>query len=170
MEKSAWLVLTVVTLAAAIAAQWRPIALRVGRLTLGIYYLAAGALVHAVYLATGMTYADFADSAHVAFVRDTWRSVVAPRQLFFIGLLVLFEATVGVLVLLGGRWAAAGMTGILAMHAGLLLFGWIYTVFSAVMLVTVGLLLRAQLRSDRAPTGQAASTPPGDMTRSTAAV
>jgi hypothetical protein len=33
---------------------------------------------------------------------------------------------------------------------GLLLFGWIYTVFSAVMLVTVGLLLRAQLRADRA--------------------
>jgi len=41
------------------------------------------------------------------------------------------------------------MAGILAMHAGLLMFGWIYTVFSAVMLVTVGLLLRAQLRVDR---------------------
>jgi hypothetical protein len=150
MEKIAWLVLTLVTLVAAIAAQWRPPALRVGRVTLGVYYVAAGALVHAVYLATGESYATFADNAHVAFVRDTWRSLVAPHYVFFIGLLVLFEATVGVLVLVGGRWAELGMTGILAMHTGLLLFGWIYSVFSTVLLVTVGLLLRAQLRADRA--------------------
>jgi hypothetical protein len=44
-----------------------------------------------------------------------------------------------------------GIAGILAMHAGLLLFGWIYTVFSAVILVTVGLLLRAQWHADRGP-------------------
>ena len=150
MEKIAWLVLTLVTLVAAVAAQWRPAALRVGRVTLGIYYVAAGALVHAVYLATGQTYATIADAAHVSFVRDTWRSLVAPHQMVFIGLLVLFEATVGVLVLVGGRWAELGMAGILAMHACLLLFGWVYTVLSTVMLVAVGLLLRAQLRADRA--------------------
>ena len=149
MEKVAWLVLTVVTLVAAISARWRPRALIVGRVTLGIYYVAAGALVNAVYLATGQTYATFADAAHVSFVRDTWRSLVAPHQVLFIGLLVVVEATMGVLVLLGGRWAELGMAGILAMHAGLLMFGWIYTVFSAVMLVTVGLLLRAQLLADR---------------------
>jgi hypothetical protein len=63
MEKVAWLVLTVVTLVAAISAQWRPRALIVGRVTLGIYYVAAGALVNAVYLATGQTYATFADAA-----------------------------------------------------------------------------------------------------------
>jgi hypothetical protein len=53
------------------------------------------------------------------------------------------------------------MVGILGMHAGLLLFGWIYTVFSTVMLITVGLLLRAQLASGRsrqtAPLHQLAS-------------
>jgi hypothetical protein len=155
MEKIAWLILTVVTLAAAITAQRRPRALPVGRVTLGIYYVFAGALVHLMYLVTGQSYAAFADAAHVAFVRDTWRSLVAPHQVLFIGLLVVFEATVGVLVLSGGRRAEFGMVGILAMHAGLLLFGWIYTVFSAVMLVTVGLLLRAQLRS-----GRTSRTPP----------
>jgi hypothetical protein len=149
MEKIAWLVLTVVTVVAAITAQRTPRALAVGRLALAVYYLLAGALVHILYLAVGQTYATFADSAHVAFVRDTWRSIVAPNQLFFIGLLVVFEATVGVLVLLGGRPAELGMAAIVGMHAGLLLFGWVYTAFSGVMLVTVGLLLRAQVRADR---------------------
>src|SRR5919199_3404226 len=109
MEKIAWLVLTVITLVAAVAAQWRPRAQRVGRLTLGVYYVLAGALVHLWYLVAGSSYAAIADDAHVAFVRDTWRAVVAPHQVFFIGLLVAFEATVGVLVLLGGRSAELGM-------------------------------------------------------------
>jgi hypothetical protein len=151
MEKIAWLVLTVVTLGAAITAQWSPKALPVGRVSLGIYYVVAGALVHVMYLITGQSYATIADGAHLALVRNAWRSLVAPHQLLFIGLLVVFEATVGVLVLSGGRRAELGMVGILAMHAALLLFGWIYTVLSAVMLVAVGLLLRAQLRSHRSP-------------------
>jgi hypothetical protein len=151
MEKIAWLVLTLVTLAGAIAAQWRPRALTVGRVALGIYYVFAGAMVNVIYLATGSTFADFADSAHVSFVRDTWRSLVAPHYLFFIGLLIVFEATVGFMVLAGGRWAELGMVGILGMQACLLLFGWLTTVPATVMLVAVGLLLRAQLRSDRTP-------------------
>ena len=150
MEKIAWLVLTVVTLGAAVAAQWRPGALRVGRVALGIYYVLAGALVNLSYLITGASYASFADSAHAPFVRDTWHSLVAPHQAFFIGLLVAFEATVGVLVLMGGRAAELGMAGILAMQACLLLFGWVLTILAGVMLVAVALLLRAQRRSDRA--------------------
>jgi hypothetical protein len=108
MEKIAWLLLTVVTLVAAIVAQRNPRALLVGRVALGIYYVFAGAMVHVIYLATGATYETFADSAHVSFVRDTWRSLVAPHQLFFIGLLVVVEATMGALVLIGvvGRSSA----------------------------------------------------------------
>lgn len=149
MEKIAWLVLTVVTLIAAVAAQWRPAALRVGRVALGTYYVAAGALVNLAYLVTGTSYASFADSAHSPLVSDAWRSVVAPHQAFFIGLLIAFEATAGVLVLMGGRAAELGMAGILAMQGCLLLFGWVLTIFATVMLVAVGLLLRAQWRSDR---------------------
>ena len=149
MEKIAWLVLTVITLVAAIAAQRRPRALTIGRVALGIYYVFAGALVNLAYLARGETYASFADAAHFAFVRDTWRAVVAPHYLFYIGLLVIFEATMGVLVLSGGRRAELGMVGILGMQAGLLLFGWVITVLAAVMLVAVGLLFRAQRRHDK---------------------
>ena len=57
--------------------------------------------MHAIYLATGASYATFADAAHVAFVRTAWHSIVAPHQTIFIGLLILFEAVVGVLVLMG---------------------------------------------------------------------
>jgi hypothetical protein len=151
MDKVAWLVLTVVTLVAAIAAQRSPRALVVGRVALGVYYVFAGALVNLIYLATGTTFATFADSAHVSFVRDTWHSLVAPHEPFFIGLLIAFEATMGVLVLVGGRSAELGMVGILAMQACLFLFGWVLTVLAAVMVVAVGLLLRAQRRSDRTP-------------------
>jgi hypothetical protein len=41
------------------------------------------------------------------------------------------------------------MLGILGMQAGLLLFGWVTSVSAAVMLVAVGLLLRAQRRHDK---------------------
>jgi hypothetical protein len=149
MEKIAWLVLGIVTLVAGIVAQWRPRALPVGRLALGVFYVLAGALVHGIYLAAGASYAAFADAAHVPFVRTAWHSLVAPNQMFFIGLLIVFEAVVGVLVLMGGRKAQLGMVGILAMQACLLLFGWVLTGFAAVMLVAVGLLLRAQVHHDR---------------------
>jgi hypothetical protein len=102
MEKIAWLVLTLVTLVAAIAAQRRPRALTIGRVALGIYYVFAGALVHLLYLVRGDTYASFAEAAHFSFVRNAWRAVVAPQYLFFIGLLVVFEATIRLLVLSGG--------------------------------------------------------------------
>jgi hypothetical protein len=164
MEKIAWLVLGIATLVSAIVAQRRPAALPVGRLFLGVFYVFAGAVVHAIYLATGASYATFADAAHVAFVRTTWHEVVAPHQEFFIGLLILFEAVVGVLILMGGRRAQLGLLGILGMQACLLLFGWVLTGFATVMLIAVGLLLRAQLRHDRgaAVTGQGGLRDRGD--------
>ena len=79
MEKIAWLILDLVTFVSAIVAQWRPTALRVGRLALGVFYIVAGAVVHAIYLATGASYATFADAAHVTFVRTAWHATVAPH-------------------------------------------------------------------------------------------
>jgi hypothetical protein len=72
--------------------------------------------------------------------------------------LILFEAVVGVLMLVDGRRAQLGMLGILGMQACLLLFGWVLTAFGTVMLPAVGLLLRAQLRHDR---GRTATGPRG---------
>ena len=39
-----------------------------------------------------------------------------------------------------------GLAGAIGMHLGLLVFGWVLTIWGVVMLVTFGLLLRAQRR------------------------
>jgi hypothetical protein len=64
--------------------------------------LLGGAVFNAVNLALGGDYAGFADQAHFGWVTTAWRAVVAPK-LLFIGLLVAFEAVVGVLILSRGR-------------------------------------------------------------------
>ena len=65
--------------------------------------LLGGAVFNAVNLALGGDYAGFADQAHFGWVTTALRAVVAPNQLLFIGLLVAFEAVVGVLILSRGR-------------------------------------------------------------------
>jgi hypothetical protein len=151
MVQIAWLVLGGTAFIASLYAGRDRRALYVARAALGVLYIAAGALVHAAYLIRGASYADFADSAHFAFVRDTWASVVVPETGLFIGLLTIFEATVGVLILAGGRWTQVGLWGALVMHVGLLGFGWIITVWATVMVVTITLLLRAELNPPATP-------------------
>ncbi|MFL6069774.1 MAG: hypothetical protein ACJ72Y_00640 [Actinomycetes bacterium] len=158
MEPVLWLVLGLTTITCGFLASGRPRALQVGRTALGLLMLVGGAVVNGYYLATGVDYGDFADQSMLSFVTNTWRSVVAPHQGAFIGLLIVFEAVVGVLVLLGGRAAAVGMIGILGFHVGLMSFGWVFWVWSVPMLVGVTLLLRAQL-IDLRQTRPAASFP-----------
>ncbi len=69
---------------------------------------------------------------------------MAPNQLFFIGLLAVFEAIVGVLVVSGGRRTQLGYMGVIAFYLALWLFGWIETVWCIVMLPPMLLLLRAE--------------------------
>ena len=103
--------------------------------------------MNAVFLATGEDYADFAKGSYLAFVRDTWHSLVVPNHDLFISLLVLFELTVGVLVLSGGRRAEMGIVGAIGFHVALLSFGWGFYLWSIPMLVAFVRLFRAQRRS-----------------------
>jgi len=151
VEKILWLVLGGVTFVAALRARRSTKALQVARVALGLLYIGAGALVNAAYLATGTDYSNFADSAHLTFVRDTWQSVVAPNQGVFITLLVIFEAVIGVLILSGGHRTQAGLWGALSMHVALLLFGWVLSVWSIVMLIALVLLLRAERHQPPTP-------------------
>jgi hypothetical protein len=151
MVQIAWLILGGTAFVASLLAGRNRRALFVARAALGILYLGAGALVHAMNLLGGVSYADFANAAHFAFVRDTWASVVVPETGLFIGLLTIFEATVGVLILTGDRWTQVGLWGALVMHVGLLAFGWVITVWSILMLVTFTLLLRAEQNPPAAP-------------------
>ena len=76
-----------------------------------------------------------------------WRAIVAPNQYPFIGLLVAFEAVVGVLILSGGRKTQLGLIGAIGFHLALWLFGWFVTVYVLIMLAALVLLLRAEWRA-----------------------
>lgn len=73
-----------------------------------------------------------------------WRAVVAPNQYLFIGLLVAFEAIVGVLILSGGRRTQVGLLGAIGFHLALWLFGWGVTIYVLIMLPALVLLFRAE--------------------------
>lgn len=145
MEKIAWLVLGGVTLVAALRAGSSRRAMYVGRGALAVLFIVFGALVNAIYLAASPEYyTSFADGSPFPFVTDTWGSLVLPRLSFFIILLVIFEATMGVLILCGGRWTQAGLIGLIGFHVGQLAFGGVLWPWAAVMLTALVLLLRAE--------------------------
>jgi hypothetical protein len=146
MEKVMWLVLGGVTFVAALRASRSRRAMYVGRVALGVLFIAFGAVVNAVYRATGMDYTAFADAAQVPFVRNTWHSLVAPHQAVFITLLIVFEAVAGALVLSGGRRTQLGLLALIGFHVGLLLFGWAFWLWAVPMLFALVLLLRAERR------------------------
>jgi hypothetical protein len=131
---------------ASVLAIWRPRARYIGRVAVGVLMLLGGAAFNAVNLALG-DYAGFADQAHFGWVTAAWRTVVAPNQYLFIGLLVAFEAVVGVLILSGGRRTQLGLVGAIGFHLALWLFGWFVTVYSLIMLPALALLLRAERRA-----------------------
>ncbi|EWT02212.1 hypothetical protein N865_00320 [Intrasporangium oryzae NRRL B-24470] len=147
-----WTACGVVTIVASLLAyrstRWR----HVGRAATAVLFLIGGALVHVINLVTGGDYTSFADPAHFQWVTDTWRDVVGPNQLLFIGLLIVFEATVGLLVISGGHRTQLGYLGVIAFYLALWLFGPIELVFVLVMLVPMVLLLRAERHAVMTPT------------------
>jgi hypothetical protein len=68
---------------------------------------------------------------------------VLPNQGFFISLLIIAEATAGVLVLSGGQWTQLGLITLIGFHLGQLAFGGVLWIWAPLMLVTL-VLLRAE--------------------------
>jgi hypothetical protein len=153
-----WLACGVVTLAAGILAGRSDRARHLGRAAVGVLFVLGGALVHVINLATGVDYAGFADPAHFAWVTDAWRAVVAPHPVLFIGLLILFETTVGVLAVSGGRRTRAGYVGVIGFYLALWLFGWFETVWCVAVLPPTVRLLRAERRPAGARERRAATS------------
>jgi hypothetical protein len=154
MEKVMWLVLGATVIVASLRADRSDRARLVARVSLGVLFLVFGALVNVVYLVNDWdSFAAFGEMSQFAFVRDTWDSLVVPNTGFFIGLLILGEATAGLLVLSGGRRLEVGLVLLLAFHVGLLFFGWWLWLYAVPMLGALTLLLRAERRhqQDLAP-------------------
>lgn len=146
-----WLACGVTTVIAAVLASRSRRWLYVGRAAVGVLFVFGGALMNAIELASGSDYAGFADPAHFAWVRNAWEAVVPPNAVFFIGLLVVFEATVGALILSGGRRTQLGYLGVIGFYLALWLFGWFQTAWVLLMLPLMVLLLRAERRAAIAP-------------------
>ena len=125
--------------------------LYLGRIAVGGLFLIGGALFNLISVVSGIDYADFADTAHFAWVTETWRAVVGPNQGLFIGLLVLFEATVGMLILSGARRTQLGYVGVIGFYLALWLLGGFQLIWAIAMLPFMVLLLRAERRAEEAP-------------------
>lgn len=128
-----WVGCAVAVGAAAIRSRRHPRALRAGRIAVGVLYLGAGAAVNAWFLLRGDDYAEFANGAAVAFVRDTWRDLVVPHHTVWISLLIVFEVGVGALALLGGKRMQLAYGAAIAFHVALLAFGWGFALWSLPM-------------------------------------
>lgn len=142
-----WVTCAAAVITAAVRSRRDPSALRFGRRAVALLYLGAGAAVNTFMLLGGDDYAKFADGAYVAFVRDTWHSVVVPHHVAWIGMLIAFELTVGVLALLGGWRTQLAYVAAIAFHVALLSFGWGFYLWSLPMIAALATLLRAERRA-----------------------
>jgi hypothetical protein len=114
----------------------------------GFFLMMAG--VHLGLVATDpQVYATFADRSELPFVRDAWHDVVMAAPVLWISLLLVGEAVLGTLLLVGGRAARWGWAGVIGFHLLLLPFGWWVWVWAVPALVWLVLLARL----DRLTTG-----------------
>ena len=150
-----WIVCGVATLVAGVMAtrgeRWRYL----GRVAVGVLFLVGGATFNFITLVFGEGYEEFADDAHFGWVTEAWGSIVTPNQGLFIGLLIAFEAIVGLLILSGGRRTQLGYAAVIAFYSALWLFGWFTTVWAALMIPVMILLLRAERRATTQPASAA---------------
>ncbi|NYJ08771.1 hypothetical protein [Petropleomorpha daqingensis] len=144
-----WSACFLVALVSAVLAGRSRRAMVVGRVAVGVLMLVGGAVFNLVQLLLGNDYSGFADPSPFGWVTDAWEAVVPAHHVVLIGLLVLFEATVGVLVLSGGRRTQFGYAAAIAFHALLWLFGWFEAVYVVLVLPALVLLLRAERRAGR---------------------
>ena len=118
----------------------------IGRIGTGLMMLLGGAGVNASFLASGYDYGDFANDAKFGWVTQAWQAVIPANYMLLIGLLIMFEAVVGLMILWGGRLTRVGLVCAIAFHVALgVFFSWFLTGYAAVMLVAFALLLRAEL-------------------------
>ena len=90
----------------------------------------AGSVTHVVLVSVSSTsYDSFADSSYWPFITHAWRSVVVPNIYYLIPLLAVFEATVGILLLISST-RRIGIAAAMAFTVALMLFGWGFWLWS----------------------------------------
>ena len=104
----------------------------------GGFYLSMGGVHLGIVAADPATYRNFADAGLFAFVRDGWQDVFMAAPEAFGLLLAAGETVLGIMLLLGGRFATLGWVGVIVFHLLLMLFGfgiWLWCVPALALLV-----------------------------------
>jgi hypothetical protein len=160
-----WVALGIVIVACSMRASRSRRAYVAGVAAVSALWVLAGAGANAYLLAHGADYSGFADGASTTFVRETWESLVVPNHGLFIGLLIAFEATAGLLVLVEGRVRQTALLLLIGFNVALVSFGWGFLAWSAPRVAALSMLWRAgrsalgpEHRVD-APTTRAGATP-----------
>lgn len=95
--------------------------------------------IHAgIVAADPQFYRHFAATSFLPFVRHGWADIVMADPVVWGLLLATGEATLGALLLIGGRAAKAGWVGVVSFHLLLMLFGfgfWLWSVPALMILV-----------------------------------
>lgn len=100
------------------------------RKIVGGFFLYTGGIHLGIVAANANIYAPFAQEALFPFIEDAWQTIVMGNPSAWGLVLSLGEASLGVLLLLGGKWAKAGWAGVIAFHLALMLFGWGFWLWS----------------------------------------
>ena len=150
-----------------------------GRAVVGAFFLWTSGVHLGIVAADPRLYRHFADAGLFPFVRSGWDTIVMRDPVVWGLLLMVGEAALGALLLVGGRAAGWGWYGVIAFHLLLMLFGvgfWLWCLPALGVLFVLArrdLVGRAdQLPADAASPGRrpaaAAQVPvPGDLRPST---
>jgi hypothetical protein len=112
---------------------WLPI----GRRIVGGFFLVTGGVHLGLVAADPEVYRHFADAALFTFVVDGWSTMVMAHPELYGLLLMAGEIALGAALLIGGRAAYVGWTGVIAFHVLLVVFGWGLWAWSVPMLMVV---------------------------------
>ena len=126
-----------------------------GRCLVGGFYLVMAGVHLGIVAVDPQTYAPFADHALFPFVRDGWGSIVMAAPAFWGLCLMALEITLGTLLLVGGRAARWGWTGVIAFHLLLMLFGFAFWIWCIPALALLVPLARHDLRAAHRPGARA---------------
>lgn len=141
-----WMALGLTILVASLFASRSVRAFLVGIGAVSVLWIVPGAIANLVWVLTGANYSGFADTGISPFITQTWQQLVVPHAGFFIGLLIVFQVTAGVLVLIPGRPRRLALWLLMAFNLALISFGWAYLAWIAVLVPALALLLRADRR------------------------
>lgn len=146
-----WVTCGAVLVVAAVRSRRHPASHLTGRVAFAVLYLGGGAAGNGYLMLQGEDYGRFAEGSPWSFVRETWVSLVVPNRWLFIGLLIVFEAMVGLLALAGGRRTQAAYVAAILFHVALLSFGWGFALWSVPVVAALGTLLRREREQERQP-------------------